>query len=205
MEPNPRQASTALLLAKGITVPGHLPELDGSLSRSEAEVVNRLLCLHALAAVAYGLPREAALDWIKVESLEDGLEPTETQFLYDGTGNPQLYQSQVEAMYALAWALGHYPRMDLLADCDSRFVHRLPNLKVKEPSSAFRRDSKLRSGDEVLSMADLGYCLHWAMREAQVTGTLLRSNPSPLVVEQRRRAFEWLVGREDWTEVSLDT
>lgn len=206
MAPAPRATSSQRLMASdGITLPAHLPELEGHHCRSESEVVDRLLCLHAVAAVAYGLRRETALEWVNEEGLAQHLEPAEARFLRDQAGYQESFRAHVEGMFALAWALQLHSHLDFWTGCDADFVHRLPNLKIREPSATLRKASCLRSSAEVLAMADLGYCLHWAMRESQLKNAPLRSNPNALVVEQRRRALEWLIGDDHWSATSLDT
>lgn len=205
VEPNRRGATLSRLASKGISIPAHLPELDGQLDRTEEEIVTRLLCLNAVAAVSHGLNPEIAVDWVDQEDLSSFLTPDETQFLYDAIGETETFKGQVEGMFTLAWALSLYADINLWAECDDKFAWKLPNLKVKESSAGIRKSIQLRTDEEVLSIADLAYCLDWAVTDARLRGETLLPSPIPIDLKERRRALEWLIGEEAWSEVSLDT
>jgi hypothetical protein len=161
--------------------------------------------LTAVAAASYGFDRAKALAWLRQEELETSLTNTELHFLEKGEGRPQLFQAQIEGMWALAWALGLVPQLDFWKDCDSRFVAQLPNLKISQSSAELRSKAKLRPTDDVVAACDLAYCLHWTIRQAEIEGKQPRTGLKPYVVVERRRALEWLLSSESWDSVSLDT
>ncbi len=65
--------------------------------------------------------------------------------------------------------------------------------------------ARLRSDDQIVSAADLAYCLHWAIRQSELEGKRPPGKVPPYVVVERRRALEWLLSDEDWDDVPLDT
>lgn len=190
----------------GIQIPATLPLLEEGLCvRPVSEAVNRLLVLHVLAAVAYGFDRMKALAWLKQEKLEKLLTPTESAFVTSGVGTPMTFQVQIEAMWALAWALGLVPQIDFWKDCDNRFAAMLPDLKINQSGAEWHAKARMRSADELITACDLAYCLHWAARQAQLEHKAPPVRLKSYVVEERRRSLEWLLSNEQWDAVSLDT
>lgn len=199
-----RTASNAYLVARGISVPSHLPLIETDLTRSEAEVVDRLMCLYVCAAAAYGYDRQRGMSWVAQEKLECSMEASELAYLKDGSGPTATFQKQVEAIYALVWALSLQDDMDLQQSCRDDFVLSLPNLKSGEASATFRANAGLRPTSELLRVTDLAYSVHWHIRNEGLAGREDKRFP-PHVVEERRRALEWLFSNEPWYEVNLDT
>lgn len=190
----------------GIVIPDGLPLMDDGLAlRSSTESVDRLLSLNAVAAVAYGFDRAKAMEWVQKEGLDRRLSPSEMAFLTASRGEPRAFQVQVESMWALAWAVGLVVRLDFWTDCDRRFAEMLPNLKVGQSSAPWRQKAHNRQLEEVVAECDLGFCLHWAVRDAELKGLRPPDRLKPFVVVERRRALEWLVGSQDWDSVTLDT
>jgi hypothetical protein len=81
----------------------------------------------------------------------------------------------------------------------------LPNLKVSQSSGDFRKKAHPRPLEQVVAACDLAYYLHWAIRQAELSGKQPPGNLKSYVVVERRRALEWLLSKEDWDEVPLDT
>jgi hypothetical protein len=115
------------------------------------------------------------------------------------------FKMQIEGMWALVWAMGMVNNMNFGQECDDHFVLMLPNLKQSQSSAAFRAQADPRSLQHVISALDLAYCLHWGIREAELVGQQLPRNLKPVIVVERRRAFEWLLSKDEWDEVQLDT
>lgn len=190
----------------GLVIPDHLPLLEGDLKlRGQDEAIERLLCLTATGAASYGFESSRALAWLHQENLEGMLTKDEFGFIQYGAGKPQVFQVQIEAAWALAWALQFVPALDFWRGCDMRFATLLPNLKISQSSNEWRRKAHFRSTEEVVAAFDLAYCLHWIVRQADITG---KSTPGCLksyVVVERRRALEWLLCDEEWDAITLDT
>lgn len=201
-----RSVSKGTTSKAGIAIPDHLPLLQTGMElRSQDDAISRLLCLNAIAAASYGFEKGKALAWLRQEKLEALLTKGEIAFLQKGTGIPQVFQVQIEGLWALAWALSFAPAMDFWEDCDSRFVTLLPNLKISQSGDEWRRKGRFRSDKEIVASCDLAYCLHWAIRQAEINGNPTPARLKPYVVVERRRAFEWLFSDEAWDAVSLDT
>lgn len=201
-----REQSLKTASRLGFTVNRSLPLLDDvQITRSADEVLERLLCLHATAASAYGLDRAKAKTWLKVEEIWQNLTAAERQFVENDRSDPTRFKAQIEGMWALAWALGIVPHLDFGHDCDGGFVMALPNLKIGQRSDTLRSKMKPRTVEEVVAACDLAYCLHWAVRQVKLTGGKPSGKVQPVVIEERRRALEWLLSDDAWDEVPLDT
>ncbi|MBI3910551.1 MAG: DUF4272 domain-containing protein [Armatimonadetes bacterium] len=189
----------------GFPDPAPLPLLEGDLQpRGLEDVISRCLCLHAVAAVSFGFDRRRALDWLEREELVSQLTPLEAAFIH-GRGSAERFQVQVEALWALAWALAIVPRLDFGTVCSDDFVEMLPDLKAGAGGGSLRKQARLRPLIELVEALDLAYCLHWGIREAELRRKRAPGRVAPYVVEERRRALEWLLSDQEWDEVQLDT
>jgi hypothetical protein len=189
----------------GVDVLPTLPLLDADLEmRAADETVSRILVMHAVAATAYGFDKAKAISWLKQEALTSLLTPQERAWVFEGVGQPSRFQAQIEAMWALSWAMGVVSEIDFGKDCDKRFAAMLPNLKASESSSDFRKKANPRPLKAIVASCDLAYCLHWAITQSELSGKR-PGNLKAYIVIERRRALEWLLSKEAWDQVPLDT
>lgn len=201
-----RDESINIALKLGYRINPFLPLLDVTgYTRTKAQILTRLLCLHVSAACAYGLKRNIATKWISTENIGKDLAESERNFIEHQAGDPNRFKVQIEAIWALAWVLEIINVLDFADNCDSNFVTMLPNLKILESSETLKMNVKLRSIDDVLRSCDLAYCLHWAIQQDALLNMEIKRNIQPYVVIERRRAFEWLLGKNDWDSIELDT
>lgn len=190
----------------GVEVPATLPLLDAELEmRSSDETVSRVLAMHAVAASAYGFDKTKAVDWLNLEKLTESLGERERRFVFENVGQPNCFQVQVEGIWALAWAMRIVNELNFAKHCDDCFVVILPNLKQNQSSADFRKKLNPRPLHQVVAVYDLAYCLHWPIRQAQLTGKQSPGNLNPNLVVERRRALEWLLNKDAWDDVPLDT
>jgi hypothetical protein len=190
----------------GVDVSPTLPLLDAGLEmRNADEAVSRVLTMNAVAATAYGFDKAKAIAWLNQEALTDSLSEQERRFVFEGVGQPDRFKVGVEGMWAIAWAMGIVSEMNFGKDCDNRFAAMLPNLKQSQSSADFRKKANPRPLEQIVAACDLAYCLHWAIRQAELSGKQPPANLKPYVIVERRRALEWLLSKEAWDEVPLDT
>jgi hypothetical protein len=206
MNQDARERSIEVCAKRRIIIPRTLPLLEPVLHlKTLTEVLDRLFCLHAMAASSFAFGTAKALAWLQQERLEDCLVDVESDFLHRSVGDKRQFQLQIEGMWALAWCVGFHAELDFWKDCDDRFVQMLPNLKIGASSSDLRSQARTRPLDEVIGACDLAYCLHWAIRQAELDGTEPPAKLKPHVVVERRRALEWLLSELPWDEIELDT
>lgn len=187
----------------------NLPALDPvTISRKPDEISGRILALNACVACSYGFSRNSALGWLEQEGLGHHLSKYEHEYLHGkDDAKKAMLQWQVEALWSLTWAASYHNNLDFSRSCSKDFVFIFPDLKNLEPSVNFLTSYSIRSTNEIARMLDIAYCLHWAVREMQIQGKqqkLSRQVHDQVIIE-RRRGLEWLVGEEDWDDVSLDT
>lgn len=200
-----RSRSRALLSKAGVDIPETLPAIGEFSVRPEWELLDRIVCLNAVAAVAHGFSRDKASVWLAQEGMLEKLTDDERLLLDSGCGDLDRFKVQVEGMWALAWLLSIVANLDFWRGCDPRFVTMLPDLRTNENSSKFRSRASIRTKTEIGQELDLVYCLHWAIREAEIKDENPPKGITPFVVVERRRALDWAVGNMRWNEVPLDT
>lgn len=203
-----RKKSLEVACRLGYPVNESLPLLDRGVTcvvRSVDEIVDRLFAMNCAAACAYGFDRSKALAWFQRETKADLRTDAERRFLESKLASPHVFIWQIQGMWALAWSIQIVAEEDFTAPCRNDFVHLFPDLKKDQPSESFRTRANLRATDELVAALDLAYCLHWAVREAELKGRRPRGKIEPLTIAERRRALEWLFVSEPWEELSLDT
>lgn len=198
-----REESWRKVENQGLRSNHKLPLLESDLEvRQSVEAIGtRLLCMSAAAAHAFGFPL-AARAWINQEGLGSDLSRAELQFL---SGSERKYllamQMQVHSVYTLAWCVSLVSEFSVHGQMPDDLISRLPDLKRAEPSGPFRAKLALRPTQEMLIQLDLAY---WAWRDARLSLKRMDVNKENLV-EQRRKALEWLMTGGTWDDVSLDT
>jgi hypothetical protein len=201
-----RMQSLTTAAGLGYPVNKALPLLDQSrVTHSCDEVVDRILGMLSVAACAYGFDNQKAVEWLGRESKAELLTSPERDFLRTKVGDKRSFMEQIEGIWALAWSIGVVPHLDYGQPCAQDFVVRLPDLKGGKSSASFRDSARVRPDEEVVAACDLGYCLHWAIRDSQLRGMKVPGKVDAYVVIERRRALEWLLSDEDWKDVTLDT
>ena len=107
----------------------------------------------------------------------------------------------VECMQSLAWCLGLAP-LEHFKDCDDDLASKFPD-PFTDPTD-FIASASLRPFWEIYQQADIHYRLHWAARNASLSGTEFPVREGFL--RERRRALDWVIGVEtDWDGVPSDT
>jgi len=200
---DPLRELTLVRLSKlGCRTPTDVPKLaDGLRLRPVEEVVTRLFSLHATAAVSFGFDRAGALDWLASEGLVDGLGEFDRAYLEGRAGDGYLFQGRIEAMWALAWAMGLVEEMSADEPCADEFVQKMPDLRSRQRTAPLRRAAHLRSLDELTDSLDLYRCLHHLAMAAELGGPELPPGFGTHAIAQRHHALAWLLTQEEWERV----
>lgn len=202
-----RNESTRVARELGYGVNSELPLLDlTNVVRSSDEVVDRALVLYCVVAVANKSRSEVALAWLRQERLVDQLTAKERRWMeQQNEGDRATYLAQEEALWTLMWALGFVDRLDFSEYCQPTLAGMFPRVRDGGRSTLFRSKATLRLSNEIVSAADLAYCLHWSIRNAALQSQAQAGKIEPYVLIERRRALEWLLSTDAWDDVSLDT
>lgn len=202
-----RQSSEQTAEALGYPINPNLPLLDSiERLRLKDELVNRTLCLYACVACSYGFQKDKAVEWLKQEGVYDYLANSEVRYLREKSDkNTPLFQWQVESLWAMTWIASYHDKLDFSDSCPDDFIALFPDLKEGAPAIEFKEAAVTRKVEEVVAALDLAYCLHWAVRDAELNGRPVPGKVPPLVIRERRRALEWVISSEDWDDIVLDT
>lgn len=163
------------------------------------------MCLLAAIASSYNFPRAKATEWLEEQGFLHALTRMERLHLDGDRATEEVLHRQEDALYGLMFGLSLVMSLDPAKPCPGNLPLLLPNLKVMQTAGNARSNSRLRPVEEILAMADLYYCLHWGARQMELEG---RTHPTHLpiwVIEERRRALEWVLGNCEWDDPNLDT
>ena len=196
--------------------PAHLPVLEDNefprSARGIEEVIQRALVLNVRINLAFGMPPESARDWLTTNGLMGSLSPRESALVGGSARSGEQEKLQVEALWALAWALQLAPSLDHRAYCGDELATLLPDLRAQESAEAWRSraEPSLRSDDELLTELDLLYAMTWGVADANLSGAPTPGEVDPYVFWERRRALEFVradsdAGHADWDEIDLST
>jgi len=201
-----RRASVTEAKRLGYDTNPNLPPLDVNLAlRPQADIISRALSLHCVVGSSYGFAKHRSLEWLQQEMLVDALTAEENIFLNSSTTQATQFQTQGECLTVFAWALGKLQTLDFAKPAEGSLVRLYPDLKRNESGARWKQAVVSRSTDEVVAACDLAYCLHWAINQTRLDARTQVGPVKPYVIVERRRALEWLLSREQWSDIELDT
>ena len=188
-----------------------LPWLDRTDPRESAEVADRALVLHAMLQIYFGAPNELIHEWIYGNRLEAALSRRDRSVL---ARKPDDLTDQektnlfwcIEALWAMTWAGQLIKELAIDKPVGNNLASLLPNLRVNEDASRFRKSFALRPFEEIYGMLDLYYRAHWYARDGHLNGYPTESFNLDVIME-RRRALEWIADQNlpDWEDAPNDT
>lgn len=165
----------------------------------------RLVHIGALGAISEpDVASSEVLRYLHSFGLFESLEDRERQYFYGkrSAEDRRILAWYAEPLYALAWCARlvrqlPFPDRHSTARETASIVEQMPP-NVDPPEFVDRL--RLRPLEEIVYQAETYYQIHWALvDQSDLTAARLP------VVTERRRALEWVIGREDWDEISLDT
>ena len=207
---NPEQIKAeniAKLMSWRIPVNKHLPTLESESElapQSSADVARGCMVISHVIGIGFGGDTRKLQDAVRKYGLSSYVSDQEQDMLSRTTHSEQEKIDatwRVECMQSFAWCLG-LAELDIFRSCDEDLASRFP-APFSDPSR-FIESAKLRPFEEIYRQADLHYRLHWAARNARLSGEDF-TIPEGLIGE-RRKALDWTMGVEpDWDEVPSDT
>jgi len=200
-----RDKSWQVVDGLGLPINHALPAIDPVHAlRDVNQASKRLWCLLGNAASAYGFEKGRTLDWIEREGASPFLSQVERNFLSGGSGGDR-FKLQIEGMWALCWVYGMVESLDFNAPSPNSFAKMLPDLKTSQSTEEFTLAMRPRVIESVAQAQDTAYCLHWAVVQCGLKNIPTKLQVQPYVIAERRRALDWVTGKEEWYEISLDT
>lgn len=146
--------------------------------------------------------------WLEKYNADQTLTTDEHFFLTTDPNNKDLVgklETRVEALWALCWSLKFFSQLDWTQYCGKNLKQLTPNIETDEPLSTFENRASLRKIEEIVQQEDVAYCLDWVIVEAK-----LKKGPTPgklrsYAIRERRHALTWILSKEKWDDISLDT
>lgn len=201
-----RAKNTEYLRSIGISVPEHLPEIEGLdevTPRTAQDIAGRLSALAYVIGLGFDAKGKDLLEQLNKYNLMPYVSGYERELLSQEIIGDQdkINMSWLpECAQALAWCIG-LVELDHFEHCDDDLAHKIP---FKSDPEEFIQKAQLRPVPEIQEQSDLLYRLHWYARNCRLTGQECEINEE--VVSERRKAIDWAYGvEEDWDEVPMDT
>ncbi|MBN1617887.1 DUF4272 domain-containing protein [Candidatus Dojkabacteria bacterium] len=201
-----RENSLSSIKDLGLDISKSLPILDQvNNPRNKQQIINRTLVLYVIVAHSYGFHSSKALKWLEAECLMDELTLKEMDYLTRGIGDSNTFQLQVESLWALIWIISITSSLDYSTLCPNNFIKYFPDLKTQEKSFKFKKLAQLREIETIIKQADIAYCLQWSLENAAIHYKNKTNIIPRYMVQNRRKALDWVLWNEPWDEISLDT
>lgn len=179
--------------------------------RNPQEIARRALALFAVTGLAAGAPKDDIVGWLKDESLEDQLTPSERAFVSSPSPTKQQEVNaswRNEALLVLLWALGVIEQMPALNEqCNTGDFQRVLPPFADVSVSQFIDGAKRRSDEVLIDLADELLTAHWEARDARIHGRPVPSHLDIGILQERHHAINWVIGYDGlpWDEVTTDT
>jgi len=215
MSPQSRKISSeSKLRTLGVPINENLPLIESdeeTTLRSVADVHRRLVALWAVVGKALLGTESRFATYIVEHQMESWLSDVERKFILDEQPSKRdgiHFSWQLEALFFVAWCAGLI-EADEVPTQESN-VQSILDLFPQDGEDPDRLQAAIaiRSKSDILDHADLLYRLHWAVRNARLTGS---SGPSAVnggVVQEWHRAVNWMIRynkEDDWDQVGTDT
>jgi hypothetical protein len=185
-----------------------IPDYSEPCARTAREVAIRALILHGVVAVAYGVEAQPIIDWFQEQGIWTDVTPKERAFILgESRSEPERlrYQWKQEAEWTLLWMIGRVDSLGLPTRCcDTRRLvdEIIPGLG--DDLEGFVAGSTLRSPGAHLAEDDRTYDLWCHALQAKRRREELPEDLNMSVLYERRYAFEWMDGHQDWDDVTCD-
>jgi hypothetical protein len=219
-QPLSRKEHLQTLSQQGFRVAPKLPSRQLRPLRPQAEIVRRMVSLHALslwvAAPTDKWSDAQVRDYFKSGNLLTARERAIMKLPRAQARERHLDSIgwRLENLWALAWIAGFDLKPDLRGQFEGAEVRRLVYDWLPGPSKSsqdkFLKGLKLRSNQQVAELEDLFYCAHNAVRSAQLGGKTVPANYDPVeeggCIHERRHSLNWALSPGvEWEDTDLST
>lgn len=198
--------------AHGISVedtPPTVENYDEPYPRSAREIATRVVILQGVVAVTCDVDPAPVVEWLREQDVWDQLSPRERAFLL----RPDVPEEQrrrfgwhQEAEWTLLWVISKVESLGLpTRGCDTRRLVDEIIPPLGSDLEEFLASARLRPPGVLLAEDDRTYNLWCYVNSATRRGEPLPSDLEWWVLYERRYAFEWLDGMQDWDEVTCDS
>jgi hypothetical protein len=175
--------------------------------RSSREIAVRALILQGIVAVAAEVDPDPIVEWFRDQHLWSGVTPEEKAFLTNPSPTKEersKFGWHQEAEWTLLWVIGRVESLGLpTRECDTRRLVDEIIPPLGSEIADFLATAKVREPGVLLAEDDRTYNMWCYAQKARRKGEL----PTDLnwsVLYERRYAFEWLDGMQEWDDVTCD-
>src|SRR5262249_19867551 len=171
------------------------------------QIAVRSLILHGIVAVAAQVDPQPIMKWFRDQGVWRDVTPEERTFL-KAPSPTEAQRSKlgwhIEAEWTLLWVVGKVEALGLpVQECDSRRLVDEIIPPLGGDITDFVGSARIREPGALLAEDDRTYRLWCHAQKSRRQGKL----PADLnwsVLYERRYAFEWLDGMQEWDEVTCD-
>ena len=197
-----------------------LPTELGRELRPSVEIAKRLSAIKALIlwfmVPEENLPSEKLLAYIENNQLKDFMDASEKELLnlprLDEEARNQIGW-KFENAWPLAWYFGYKtPGIfgEMMSGEQMQEILKDYSCPLNEKVEEWEKTMATRSEDDLAQKEDLFYCLHNAVRSAQMGGDTIPPEFDPMsnggVIHERRHALTWMMSEGvSWEETDLST
>jgi hypothetical protein len=196
----------------GISVeltPPTIPEYSERCPRSARQIAVRTVILQGVVAAASDVEPEPIIEWFHGQRIWRSVTPEEKAFLQDRSPTKEQCRTlrwHQEAEWALLWVVGKVESLGLpTRGCDTRRLCQEIMPPLGSDIAGFLASAELRPPGALLTEDDRTYNLWCYANSARRKGERLPDDLNWSVLYERRYAFEWLDGMQDWDEVTCDS
>ncbi|HEY3320399.1 MAG TPA: DUF4272 domain-containing protein [Planctomycetota bacterium] len=177
-------------------------------ARDAAEIATRALVLQGVVATGCGVDAEPITKWFKSQGLWKAVTANEKKFLANSRPSEKecgKFHWHQEAEWTLLWMIR---KVDVLGlpthGCDTKRLVDEIIPALGSNVSEFIHGAKLRSPGEILNEDDRTYNLWCYANIARRKGEELPEDLNLGLLYERRYAFEWMDGNQEWDAVTCD-
>ncbi len=176
--------------------------------RSSRQIVARVVILQGVVAVAFEVEAEPVVQWLHDQGIWSQVSPGEAAFFENPAPTDReriRFRWHQEAEWALLWAIGKVDALGLpTRGCDTRRLIDEIILPLGSEIESFVASAELRPPGLLLAEDDRTYNLWCCVAAARRKGEPLPADLNSWVLYERRYAFEWLGGLQEWDDVTCD-
>jgi hypothetical protein len=177
--------------------------------RTARQIAVRAVILQGVVAVASEVDPEPIIVWFREQRIWRSATPEEKAFLQDPSPTKEQRNRlgwHQEAEWTLLWVVSKVDSLGLPThSCDTRRLCHEIMPPLGSDIAAFLASAELRPPGVLLAEDDRTYNLWCYAHRARRRGDPLPHDLNWNVLYERRYAFEWLDGMQDWDEVTCDS
>jgi hypothetical protein len=177
-------------------------------ARLPREIAARVVILHGVVAVGCGVEPEPIAEWLQEQGVWGLVSPGEVALFQNPSPTDEeriRFRWHQEAEWALLWAIGKVEALGLpTRGCDTRRLVDEIIPPLGSDIEGFLASAELRAPGVLLGEDDRTYNLWCLVAAASRNGEPLPADLNSWVLHERRYAFEWLDGFQEWDDVTCD-